>query len=564
MSSTDRILMAAQDMTDALKHPHTDFPFATIGDGTITALEKLSEIFTRQFKKQEKSDPTPEPERLHGIQRNVVPNASILSPQIQNNITETNPAATHFSVDTQPPPRVVTPATRRVSPPRVKARAQHLSPRNLSRDFLDLGAANCAYALGDNHWTKTPMMNSVIHPVTSKEMQYKDLMKDTILGPLFEIGLSNELGRICQGIRDIAGTNTAFFIDLTSIPKYRKITYGKLVCDFKTNKTEKHQVRLKVGGNRLDYSGDTAMSTADITTFKILINSTFSTAEAKMMMMDIKHYYLGTPLPTYEFTRLPLTILPQDIIEKYDLKRLAVNGWVYLEISKGMYGLKQAGLLANQLLQKRLTPFGYYPARNTPGLWLHNTKPTDFSLVVDDLAVKYVTKSDANLLRDALLQHYEITTDWEGTVYSGISLDWDYKKRTCNISMHGYITNVLNKFQHDAPRTPQNTPSKYITPVDGAKMQFSTQDNSPPLTATQCTEIHKITGSILYYSRAVDPTVVMALNDIATEQTSATEKTKTAPCQLLDYLATHPDTKICFQASDMILHIHSDASYLSV
>jgi hypothetical protein len=78
-----------------------------------------------------------------------------------------------------------------------------------------------------------------------------------------------------------------------------------------------------------------------------------------MMMMDIKKYYLGTPLPTYEYMRLPLTILPHDIIEKYDLKRLAVNGWVYLKIRKGMYGLKQAGLLENQLLQKRLKPFGY-------------------------------------------------------------------------------------------------------------------------------------------------------------------------------------------------------------
>jgi hypothetical protein len=373
----------------------------------------------------------------------------------------------------------------------VKARAQQLSPRNLSRDFLDLGAVNCACALGENHWTKTPMMNSFIHPVTVKEMQYKDLMKDPIFGPLFEIGLSNELGRICQGIRDIAGTNTAFFIDLHNIPKDRKITYGKLVCDFKPNKTEKYRVSLAVRGDRLDYSGDTATSTADITTFKILINSTLSTNEAKMMMMDIKNYYTGTPLPTYEYMRLPLTILPHDIIEKYDLKRLAVNGWVYMEIRKGMYGLKQAGLLANQLLQKRLKPFGYYPARHTPGLWLHNTKPTAFSLVVDDFAVKYITKSDANHLCDALLQHYEITTDWEGTVYSGITLDWDYKKCTCDISMPGYITNVLHKFQHDAPRTPHHTPSKYITPVYGAKMQFATQDNSPPLTAKQCTDTRK-------------------------------------------------------------------------
>jgi hypothetical protein len=123
-------------------------------------------------------------------------------------------------------------------------------------------------------------------------MQYKDLMKDPIFGPLIEIGLSNELGRICQDIRDVTGTNAAFFIDLNSIPKDRKITYGKLVCDLKPNKTEKHWVRLTVGGDILDYSGGTATSTADITTFKILINITLSTTEAKMMMMDIKKLLL--------------------------------------------------------------------------------------------------------------------------------------------------------------------------------------------------------------------------------------------------------------------------------
>jgi hypothetical protein len=53
MSSSDRILMAAQDMTDALKHPHPDVPFATIGYDTIHALETLSEIFTRKFTKPE-------------------------------------------------------------------------------------------------------------------------------------------------------------------------------------------------------------------------------------------------------------------------------------------------------------------------------------------------------------------------------------------------------------------------------------------------------------------------------------------------------------------------------
>jgi hypothetical protein len=132
-------------------------------------------------------------------------------------------------------------------------------------------------------------------------MQYKDIMKDPELGPLFEIGLGNELGRICQGIQDIAGTNTAFFVELASIPKDQKITYGKLVCYYKPNQTEKHGARLTVGSDRLDYIGETATSIVDITTFKILINSTLSTKDAKMMMMDIKNYYLGTPLPAYKY-----------------------------------------------------------------------------------------------------------------------------------------------------------------------------------------------------------------------------------------------------------------------
>jgi predicted protein tyrosine phosphatase len=124
--------------------------------------------------------------------------------------------------------------------------------------------------------------------------------------------------------------------------------------------------------------------------------------------------------------------------------------------------------------------------------------------------------------------------------------------------MPGYISNVLSKFQHDAPKHPQHTPSKYTTPVYGAKTQYATQDDTPPIMTKQCLNIQKVTGSVLYYARAVDPTVLMPLNDITTEQTKATEKTQAATNQLLDYLVTHPDATI------LILHIHSDASYLSI
>jgi hypothetical protein len=158
-----------------------------------------------------------------------------------------------------------------------------------------------------------------------------------------------------------------------------------------------------VGGDRLDYSSDIATSTADITTFKILINSTLFTEDAAMMMMDIKNYYLGTPLPQFEYMKMLLSRFPEEMVQKYNLNALAADGWVYIEIRKGMYGLKPAGLLANQLLQTRVAPFGYYPARHTTGLWLHKTRPVSFTLVVDNFAVKYVGKQHAEHLRNALL-----------------------------------------------------------------------------------------------------------------------------------------------------------------
>jgi hypothetical protein len=157
-------------------------------------------------------------------------------------------------------------------------------------------------------------------------------------------------------------------------------------------------VRLTVGGDRLDYSGDVATSTADITPFKVLINITLSTKDAAMMMMEIKNYYLVTPFPWYEYMRILLSRFPEEIVNKHNLTSLAVNGWVYIEIIKGMYGLKHACLLANQLLQKRLSPFGYYPARHTLSLWLHKTRSIAFSLIVDDFAVKYVGKQHADHL----------------------------------------------------------------------------------------------------------------------------------------------------------------------
>jgi hypothetical protein len=122
-----------------------------------------------------------------------------------------------------------------------------------------------------------------------------------------------------------------------------------------------------------------------------------------------------------------------------------------------------------------------------------------------------------------------------------MTLQWDYKNITCDISMPGYVANVLSKFQKCKPKHPQYTPSRYFMPVYGEKTQYAPEDETPHLTAKQCIYIQKVKGSIFYYARSVDTTVLVPLNDIAREQTKATEKTQAATNQLLYFLANHPD-----------------------
>jgi hypothetical protein len=194
-----------------------------------------------------------------------------------------------------------------------------------------------------------------------------------------------------------------------------------------------------VGGDILDYSGGVTTSTANITIFKILINITLSTKDAAMMTMDIKNYYIRTPLSRFEYMKLLLSCYTEEIVQKYNLNASAVSSWVYIEIRKGMYRLKEVRLLANQVLQTCVSSLWYYPERHTLALWLDKTHPISFTLAMDDFLVKYVDRRHAEHVQKALSQTYKLATYWTATLYSSITLKWDYKNRTCSISMPGYV-----------------------------------------------------------------------------------------------------------------------------
>ena len=112
-------------------------------------------------------------------------------------------------------------------------------------------------------------------------------------------------------------------------------------------------MRLTVGGDRINYPEDCRTPTADMTLFKIHVNSILSTQRAKCLTMDIKDFYLRTPMKRPEYMKLKITEIPEEIIQEYNLMELVTDiGYVYCKITKGMYGLPQAGIIAQELFKK--------------------------------------------------------------------------------------------------------------------------------------------------------------------------------------------------------------------
>ena len=111
------------------------------------------------------------------------------------------------------------------------------------------------------------------------------------------------------------------------------------------------------------------------------------------MYIDLKDFYLGTPMNWYEYMWIKMADTPQDIINQYGLTEKSVNGKVLVEIRKGMYGLKQAGRISNGQPKQNLKASGYMPCRYTPGLFTYIIRKISFALCVDDFGVKYTDKA---------------------------------------------------------------------------------------------------------------------------------------------------------------------------
>jgi hypothetical protein len=372
-----------------------------------------------------------------------------------------------------------------------------------------------------------------------------------------------------EWIRLLYTTCTLRFISKADLPTGAKPTYfnPKVKVKTKPDGSLKYRVRGCVGGDHVLYNGNKAALTAASDTLKLFLNAKVSEGK-EFGTADIVDFYLGTPLLTPEYMRVYLRQIPIAIQHEFGIfnpQADQLRDSVLVQINKTMYGLPQAGILSQERLFKHLAKHGYHPCPHTPCLFAHETRDFQCTLVVDDFAMKYGDQTDRDHFLSSLREQYDVTTDSGGDTfkYIGYTIAFDRNARTCSLTMPDYIPRALQRFHVSPSAKPVDTPIAYVAPDYGQRSQLATHDVTAPLDAKQTKFIQEVVGVLLFYARAVDPTMLCAISKISSAQAKRTTAVLRATENLLLYAASHPTATVTYHASDMRLISHSDASYLS-
>jgi hypothetical protein len=299
----------------------------------------------------------------------------------------------------------------------------------------------------------SPSALFVLDPTTGDFLEHRQLHCDPCYKTTWDTSYANELGRLCQGIgsgptpnsQRVAGTDTFCLIDYNDIPLHKRkvICHTMVVCEVHPEKDDPDRTRITISGNRICYPGDDGTNTASLELVKLLLNSVLSRKGARFSTIDIKNFYLDTPMPDPEYVHIKISDIPNKIFMEYNLGGRDRERWIYFEIRKGCYGLPQAGILANDLLRSRLLTEGFYEAASTPGLWRHKWHPLQLCLIVDNFGIEYVGIKHFNFLLNLLKKYHGVQCNMAGDKLAGIAIRWDYPRKHCQLSMPRYIDNLL-------------------------------------------------------------------------------------------------------------------------
>ena len=156
--------------------------------------------------------------------------------------------------------------------------------------------------------------------------------------------------------------------------------------------------------DNLIYDGIVSTPPLYLTTARLHWNSVLSTSYAKYLVIDVKNFYLDNLMKIKEQDKISIKLIPQDIIDKYDLNNKQIYGYIYVRVKKWIYGLVQSGIIAHEALKPHLKPYGYALANIIQGLWTHQDRDINFTLVVDNFGIVYRDKKTQTIS----LQHPEI------------------------------------------------------------------------------------------------------------------------------------------------------------
>ena len=364
-TTLDTILAAAKDLTAALGKSTSQPLLPPIDTQTRLALTKLSDIFTNATRPIHATDvDLPRvPSAPLPFSKQPSPPASL--PRVPATTTDTYIEMTQTN-------RKQRRQHQRNQPPATANYISTLLPSTITN--LINHEINRAHKPEFNPFLQA---NAVLNANTGKLEEYRHLLKGADKTK-WENGCSKEIARLAQGRADgsVKGSETMHFIHRDKLPKNKKPTYLRICANYRPQKSDPYRIRWTVGGNLVDYQGETYTPTADLTTAKLLLNSTISTPGAKFFCIDLANFYLITPFTTpsqYEYLWIPTWAIPPDIMTEYNLAPLIHNGRILVEIRTGMYGLPQSGRFAYIKLIKHLADDGYHPTGHTPGLFRHAT-----------------------------------------------------------------------------------------------------------------------------------------------------------------------------------------------
>ena len=327
------------------------------------------------------------------------------------------------------------------------------------------------------------------------------------------------------------------------------------------------RVRGTAGGDRLAVSIPVSTPTASYPSLNCLLNAVMS-EDSYFGSVDLTDYYLGTPNPNPPFLKIFVDEYPPEVLSRLRLSpftktdRRTGRPYCLFRADKTIYGLKESGKLSNDRLVSLLTTYGFVET-STPCLFRHPTRSIAFILVVDDFGVKYQNRDDFDYLIQCLSTLYQVKAHPIAHTFLGFRLSHDRRLRTLALSYPGYVDSLLTRLRPDGVKGCA-TPSIYTPPRFGSVApQLPTSDTEPPATEAQCKELQVAVGYLMYYGRCVDARILPATCALASEQAVATLGTLKRLERLLGFVSTHRHGSRVFRASDMLLTVFSDASYLS-